>query len=108
MSKYVPRFKTGERHREKLIKNALLAAEKVGYQNVDRAMVCDHDGISRAMINIHIGGLEELRNAIKIRAVMDENIPIIAQMLVFRDPFVRDSLTPELLKKVRDYIETPV
>lgn len=100
MGKYIPRFKTGERHRERIVRNALIAAETVGYQNVDRAMACDNDGIARAMVNIHIGGLDALRDAIKQRAVMEENIPVIAQMLVFRDPYIRDSITPELMEKV--------
>lgn len=106
MAKYRPELKVSEAHRETLIANGLAAAEAVGYQNVNRAMVCDAYGIARAMVNIHIGSLDDLRLAIQHRALIDENIPIIAQMLVFRDPFISGRVTPELMAKVIDYLKT--
>lgn len=91
-------------HRTVLIANALEAAKVYGYKNVNRAMAAEGTGLSRTMVNIHIGSLEDLTQAIREEALASECIPVIAQMLVFRDDYVTGGLAPKTMEKVFDFM----
>jgi len=81
---------------EQLAKIALRLATESSYIQVTRDDVAKVAGVVPGVVNYSIGGAADLRNAIIIQAIRDENITVLAQALALRHPEAINA--PRLLK----------
>lgn len=93
--------------REQIVKTAVTIAERVGYMSVSRRMIGEELGVSGALIPKHVGTTEELEQAMIQCAIADESIPVIAQLLAMRHPYIKGGVAPEVMAKVVEYMNAP-
>lgn len=74
--------KKTEEKRERILKAALVAAEKTGYSRITRDDVAEQCGrISASIISWHFRTMRELREETVRQAVKEENLIVLAQAL---------------------------
>lgn len=79
-----PKVRTNE-----ILAAAILDAEKRGFQNITIRSLANHVGCSRALIHIYFNTIVQLKRSVMRYAIKDENLLIIAQGLVAKDPTAR-------------------
>ncbi len=70
-----------------------------GYTRVTKQMIADKLGTSTGIVNCHYGTVNQLRRDIIRHAIKIEDVTIIGQALVERDPNAR-KVPPDLRAKV--------
>lgn len=93
--------------RDQIIKAAVAIAERVGYMAVSRRMIGEELGVSGALVPVHVGTAAELEQAMIQYALAEGSIPVIAQLLAMRHPYVRGGVAPDVMAKVMEYMNAP-
>ena len=74
---------------------ALKLAAKHGYQHITREQVAAEADVGAGTVNLHYSSMAKLKKEIVRHAVRTENLKIIAQAIVAKDPYARRKLTEE-------------
>lgn len=84
------RMGPGER-KEFILDVAMRMAGRVGYRLLKGPAVAREAGLrSHGLINHYFGGVESLKDAVILKAIEVEDLGILSQALVSKDPRVKD------------------
>lgn len=84
--------------KKQLLEQAVLLAEALGYQRITSKRVATLSGLkSHSLINHYFGTTEKLREAVLEEAIRTENLEIVLQGLVAKDP--KALAAPQKLKQ---------
>lgn len=86
-----PKIRTRE-----ILAVAIQEAEKDGFQNITILSIADRVGCSRALVHTYFNTIVQLKRAVMRSAIKDENLLVVAQGLVAKDPTARKA--PDILK----------
>lgn len=64
-------------------------SRKHGYTDVTKQMITDRIGTSATVVNRYYGTMNQLRRDIVRHAIANQDLTIIGQALVAKDPYVR-------------------
>jgi AcrR family transcriptional regulator len=73
-----------------LLNVAMTLAEQQGYSHIKRDEIAKLAGVAMGSVNLHLGTMHKIRKSVVRRAIKTENLRIIAQALIARDPLVDD------------------
>lgn len=88
------RFKP-EVRKEQIIQAARTIAKRSGFSALSRQAVAAEVGVSGQAINYHFGTLKQLERAVKRSAIADEDLQLIGQLVVMKDPLIA-KLAPDI------------
>jgi AcrR family transcriptional regulator len=71
---------------ESILDAALAVAQSIGYAYITREQVAKEAGVSPSLISAYLGTVPKFRRAVFRRAIAVENLAVIAQGLLARDP----------------------
>lgn len=85
---------------ESLVTAAVRVAERIGYSNITREVLCNEAEVSRALVNQYFpGGMDDVKRQVVERAVSTRNARILAEAILFKHPAVS-----RVRSKVRDIV----
>lgn len=92
--------------RKKLIlKAAMKVSQKTGYNKISRDKVAEVAKIASSLISAHFPKIEDLRTAVLQKAVLEENVIILAQAFALRDSRIAHT-PPALKRKINQYLSS--
>ena len=78
-----------------LLFEAIRLSEKIGYKNITGPVVAEAAGLSsHGLVNYYFGGIEALRSLVLEAAIEHENLEILLQALVVKDPVAWSAPVP--------------
>lgn len=81
--------------KDDLLDAALKVARKVGYKRMTREEIAECAGCSSGQVSHLLGTMVQLRRTVLRAALYREDLPILAQALIAKDPHVR-AIAPAL------------
>lgn len=92
---------TDERRAE-ILEAAVRVAARGHYMHTTRQQIADEIGVTGALVQHYFGTMKKLRRAVVRKAIKDENLIVIAQALLARDPHAVHGTPPALIKQARE------
>lgn len=89
--------------KQKLLDVAISKSIEVGYQNVTRKEIAKKARVSTALISYYFKNVKGLRRAIVLKAIHENVLPIILQVLIHRDPLLIH-IPRELRARAENYL----
>jgi len=90
--------------RERILKAAIIVAEKKGYQHFTRNAVAEEAEVSGSLVQFHFHTIQILKDAVLTEAILTENLRIIAQAALVKNGIT--GISPELKEKAINHIIT--
>lgn len=89
--------------RNELLNCAIKIAERVGYAHITQTLLAEEAGVSLGTPHYYFDGLVDVKKSTLLLAIKSENLLIIAQGIVNRDPAMK-KVSKELKKRALDYL----